>query len=263
MGLSSYLIDAFTSEAFAGNPAGVVLLDEPRAEKWMQAVAREINQAETAFVLPREHGFDLRWFTPTLEVDLCGHATLATAHMLWTEGILPPAEEARFHTRSGILTVIRSDRGITMDFPSTPPEPAETPAGLFEALGVPGGEVFRSRFDYLVAIEDPAALRKLEPAIDQLRKLKTRGVIVTAPSDRSDADFISRFFAPQSGVDEDPVTGSAHCALAPFWAARLGKQSLAGYQASPRGGIVGVEVVGDRVLLSGTAVTILRGSLEV
>jgi len=262
MGLPCFLTDAFTGEAFAGNPAGVVLLDEPRAERWMLAVAREMNQAETAFVLPRESGFDLRWFTPTIEVDLCGHATLATAHVLWEEKRLAPEDTARFHTRSGLLTVARTERGITMDFPSTPPEPAEEPAGLLDALGLTRGEVLRSRFDYMVVIDDPAALRKIVPPLEAIRKVKARGVIVTAPSDRKDADFISRFFAPQSGVDEDPVTGSAHCALAPFWANRLGRSRLTGFQASPRGGMVGVEVAGDRVLLTGRAVTVLRGSLD-
>ena len=262
MGLPAFLVDAFAGEAFAGNPAGVVLLDEPKAEKWMQAVAREMNQAETAFVLTREHGFDLRWFTPTMEMDLCGHATLAAAHVLWQEERLPLADQARFHTRSGLLTVARSDQGITMDFPSTPPEPAEAPPGLLKSLGLTRGEVLRSKFDYLVVLEDAAQVRKLIPALDEVRKVKARGVIVTAPSDRKDADFISRFFAPQSGVDEDPVTGSAHCALAPFWAGRLGRNRLIGYQASARGGMVGVEVVGDRVLLSGHAVTVVRGSLQ-
>ncbi len=263
MGLPAYLVDAFTSEAFAGNPAGVVLLDAPRAEKWMQAVAREMNQAETAFALPREQGYDLRWFTPAVEVDLCGHATLATAHVLWEENQLAQADPVRFHTRSGILAVARTEQGITMDFPATPPEPAETPPGLLDALGLTRGDVLRSRFDYLVVMDDPAALRKLTPTLDGLRKIKTRGVIVTCPSDRKEFDFLSRFFGPQIGVDEDPVTGSAHCALAPYWAGRLGRNRLTGFQASPRGGVIGVEVAGDRVLLSGTAVTVLRASLAV
>lgn len=261
MPLPLFLVDAFASEPFAGNPAGVVLLDGPRPDSWMQAVAREMNQAETAFLLPGEDGFGLRWFTPAVEVDLCGHATLASAHVLWEEGRLSGAAGARFRTRSGLLGATRQNGWIVLDFPATPAAPCEAPAGLLPALGLTRGQVLRSRFDYLVAIEDPAVLRRLDPDLMRLRTIEARGVLVTAPSDRPDADFLSRFFAPQSGVSEDPVTGSAHCTLAPYWSALLGRTSLVGFQASARGGLVRTELAGERVLLSGKAVTVVRGSL--
>ena len=256
-----HLIDAFTSEPFAGNPAGVCLLDAPRPDAWLQAVAREMNQAETAFLLPREDGFQLRWFTPLLEVELCGHATLASAHFLWEAGYLPAEEPARFHTRSGLLTATRSRGWIILDFPATAPEPCSVPPQLLPALGLDHAEVLRSRFDYFVVLEEPRVLHALVPDLRLLSEVEARGVIVTARSDRPDSDFVSRFFAPAVGVPEDPVTGSAHCALAPFWAARLGRRSLVGYQASPRGGTVRVEHAGERVLLGGKAVTVLKGEL--
>ncbi len=256
-----HLIDAFTAEPFAGNPAGVCLLDGPQSDRWLQAVACEINQAETAFLLRRQDGFDLRWFTPALEVDLCGHATLASAHFLWEEGHLNPREAARFHTRSGLLSATRSEEWITLDFPATPAEPCNPPPQLLGALGLADATVLRSRFDYLVVLEDPARLRALQPDLRFLAEVETRGVIVTTPSDRPDADFLSRFFAPGAGVNEDPVTGSAHCALAPYWAAALGRPALIGYQASARGGTVRVELAGDRVLLGGKAVTTVKGFL--
>ena len=257
-----HLIDAFSAEPFAGNPAAVCLLDAARPESWMQAVAAELNQAETAFLERREDGFGLRWFTPAAEVDLCGHATLASAHYLWEEGQLGPGEAARFHTRSGLLTARRSGEWIVLDFPATPPAPCDPPPGLLPALGLAAAGVLRSRFDYFVVIEEPAVLRALQPDLRALAGLATRGVIVTTPSDQSGVEFLSRFFAPALLVDEDPVTGSAHCALAPYWSARLGRNPLTGYQASPRGGIVRVEVQGERVLLGGRAVTVLRGSLS-
>lgn len=229
----------------------------------MLGVAAEVNQAETAFLVPREEGFDLRWFTPTVEVDLCGHATLASAHILWQEGCLPQGHEARFHTRSGILRASPDSDWITMDFPATPPEPCEVPEGLVQSLRLDGGSVLRTRFDYLVSVENAEQVRQLMPDLALVRKVPARGVIVTAKSDRPDADFVSRFFAPQSGVDEDPVTGSTHCALAPYWASRLGRNRLTGYQASRRGGMVRVEHAGDRVMLSGKAVTVYQAALMV
>ena len=263
MTLPLVLIDAFAGEPFGGNPAAVTLLDGPKPESWMQAVAREMNQAETAFLLRQDHGFDLRWFTPTVEVDLCGHATLASAHYLWEEGHLEADQTAMFHTRSGILTATRNGGWITLDFPATPATPCEAPAGLLQGLGIGRAEILRSRFDYLVIVEDPAELRALHPDFGGLGRIACRGVIVTSPSDRPDADFLSRFFAPQSGVNEDPVTGSAHCTLAPYWAARRSCRTLTGYQASARGGLVRVEEAGDRVRLSGKAVTVVRGRLLV
>lgn len=260
-GLPIHLIDAFTSERFAGNPAGVCLLDGPRPDTWMQAVAREMNQAETAFLRPAADGFELRWFTPTVEVDLCGHATLASAHFLWRQGHLQRDQQARFHTRSGLLTATPDGEWITLDFPATPPEPCAPPAELLPALGIPAAPVLRSRFDYFVVLEEPARLRALRPDLRALREIETRGVIVTTPSDEAGADFLSRFFAPRAGVDEDPVTGSAHCALAPYWTERLGRKTLVGKQLSQRGGTVRVEHAGERVYLSGKAVTVTEGTL--
>lgn len=261
MTLPLALIDAFTGEPFAGNPAAVTLLDRPRPAEWLQAVAREMNQAETAFLLRQDDGFGLRWFTPTVEVDLCGHATLASAHYVWEGEILGADQTVVFHTRSGPLTAGREGEWITLDFPATPATACQPPAALLPALGLTRGEIRRSRFDYLVVVENPALVRRLEPDMGRVATIPSRGVIVTAPSDRPDADFISRFFAPQSGVNEDPVTGSAHCALAPYWAERLGRAELVGYQASPRGGIVRVRDAGERVWLGGQAVTTLRGTL--
>jgi PhzF family phenazine biosynthesis protein len=257
-------IDAFTSEPFKGNPAAVCFLDGEREDTWMRNVAAEMNLAETAFLLPRGEEWSLRWFTPTVEMDLCGHATLASAHALWEEGLLAPDREARFHTRSGLLTAGRNGHLIEMDFPSTPAEPAELPKLLLSALGsITPVYVGQSRFDYLLELESEAAVRGLQPDLAALRKLDARGVIVTSRSEAEQFDFISRFFAPAAGVDEDPVTGSAHCCLTPYWAGRLGRNDLTGYQASARGGVVKVRLEGDRVRLAGGAVTVLRGELAV
>ncbi len=262
MSLPLYQVDAFTHRPFAGNPAAVCLLPEPRDDAWQQAVAREMNLSETAFLIPAADGFTLRWFTPTAEVDLCGHATLAAAHVLWTTRRLDPAATARFHTRSGLLTARRAPGGwITMDFPAEPATPAEPPPGLAEALGARPAFVGRNRMDLLVELADAATVRRLTPRLDRLEAIDARGVIVTAPGDDDHADFVSRFFAPRVGVPEDPVTGSAHCCLGPFWQQRLGRPVLTGYQASARGGLVRVEPRGERVLLSGQAVTVLRGEL--
>lgn len=254
-------VDAFTDRPFAGNPAAVCVLAAAREESWMQLVAREMNLAETAFLVRRADGFDLRWFTPMCEVDLCGHATLASAHALWEGGHLPEGAVARFHTRSGQLTAERQGGLIWLDFPSTPAEPAPAPAELRDGLGVPLEFVGRTPFDYLVEVERESTLRSLTPDLRLLGKLPVRGVIVTARSESAGRDFTSRFFAPAAGVPEDPVTGSAHCALAPYWAARLGRQELIGFQASARGGEVRVRLAGNRVLLGGQAVTVLRGEL--
>jgi predicted PhzF superfamily epimerase YddE/YHI9 len=252
-------VDAFTDRPFAGNPAAVCLLPSPRDPTWMQHVAQEMNLAETAFLLRRSDGFDLRWFTPALEVDLCGHATLASAHVLWEEGHVPTAETARFHTRSGVLTAARRGDMIWLDFPATPSWPAEAPSELRSGLGAVTLYVGRTPFDYLVELESESRVRSLDPDLAALSRLGTRGVIVTARSDDPAYDFVSRFFAPGSGIAEDPVTGSAHCGLGPFWAARLGKKELVGYQASARGGAVRVRLDGDRAHLGGHAVTVLRG----
>jgi PhzF family phenazine biosynthesis protein len=254
-------VDAFTDQPFAGNPAGVCVLQGERDEAWMQAVAREMNLAETAFLRRREDGFGLRWFTPAAEVELCGHATLASAHVLWETGVLPATATARFHTKSGLLTAERRGEWIELDFPATPPEPAEAPPGLAEALGAPPLYVGRSRFDYLVELRDEEAVRALRPDLGRLAQYEARGVIVTAPSANAERDFVSRFFAPRVGVPEDPVTGSAHCCLAAYWSRRLGKTSFLAHQVSARGGALRVELRGDRVGLGGRAVTVLRGEL--
>lgn len=258
-----FQVDAFTGEPYRGNPAGVCVLPEARDEQWMQAVAREMNVAETAFLLASgADSFQLRWFTPAVEVDLCGHATLASAHILWEEGIVKDDRRILFNTRSGTLKAERAGEWIEMDFPAEPAgEELATPVELGEALGLGLERVRRNRFDFLVEVESERVLRSLEPEMKLLRMLPARGVIVTSRADDARYDFVSRFFAPGAGVDEDPVTGSAHCCLGPYWAGRLGKDELLAYQASARGGEVRVTVAGGRVLLGGQAVTVLRGEL--
>jgi PhzF family phenazine biosynthesis protein len=253
-------VDAFTGRPFAGNPAGVCLLTKDVTSEWMQQVAAELGLSETAFVLQRPDGeFDLRWFAPAAEVGLCGHATLATAHTLWELGELDPSDIARFHTKSGLLTAARRSEWIELDFPASPTERVAPPAGLLEALGLEAVFVGKTRFDFLVEVESEAAVRSARPNFDALRGLGVRGVMITARSGSANADFVSRFFAPGIGVDEDPVTGSSHCALAPYWQAKLGRDELIGTQISARGGTVCCRVVGGRVSLSGRAVTVLRG----
>jgi len=254
-------VDAFTAKPFGGNPAAVCMLPGPRDQRWMQQVALEMNLSETAFLVRQADGFDLRWFTPAVEVALCGHATLASAHVLWESGQLQPTEQARFHTLSGLLTADKRGDWIEMDFPVKADEPAEPPARLAEGLGLPFQYVGRNKFDYIVEVESEAVVRAAKPNFSLLSELPVRGVIVTARSSDNGFDFVSRFFAPGAGVNEDPVTGSAHCCLAPFWAKRLGKIDLLAYQASPRGGVVRIRLNGDRVMLAGQAVTVLRGEL--
>ena len=258
-----YQVDAFTDHPFAGNPAGVCLLPEPAQPAWMQAIAREMNLSETAFLVRQADGFNLRWFTPVAEVRLCGHATLASAHILWQTGVLPPAEQAHFHTLSGLLTATQQGDWIEMDFPARPPRPVPPPAGLAEALGVTFQYVGRDVDDYLVELESEAIVRALQPDISALGKLEVRGTIVTARATDPRFDFVSRFFAPAFGVNEDPVTGSAHCCLTPYWADKLGKTDLTAYQASARGGILRVRMAGERVLVSGQAVTVMRCELSI
>jgi PhzF family phenazine biosynthesis protein len=260
-GIRTLEIDAFTDRPFAGNPAAVCLLDEDRPADWMQAVAAEMNLSETAFVRPEGDGYGLRWFTPAIEVDLCGHATLAAAHALWSQGIVAPDQPIRFHTRSGVLTCTTDGKLIELDFPATPAEAAEPPAGLLEALGVTPAFVGRSKFDKFVLVDSEQVVRSLRPDFMRLREVPMRGVIVTSLSADPRFDFVSRYFAPAAGIDEDPVTGSAHCCLGPFWSARLGKTELTAYQASTRGGVVRVRIRSDRVVLGGQAVTVLRGEL--
>jgi len=261
MGVRIFQVDAFTKKPFAGNPAAVCILPEPRDEVWMQNVAREMNLSETAFLHEQEDGFGLRWFTPAVEVDLCGHATLASAHILWETSMLAPQDQVRFHTRSGLLTAEQKGEKIELNFPATPDEPASAPVGLVEALGVVPKYIGKSRYDYLVEVESGEVVRNLSPDFGRLRALPVRGIMVTSIAESKRYDFVSRFFAPGAGIDEDPVTGSAHCCLGPYWSKRLGKDEMVAYQASARGGVVWVRVVSDRVYLGGQAVTVLRGEL--
>jgi PhzF family phenazine biosynthesis protein len=262
MGQRITIVDAFTHVAFAGNPAAVCVLTEPTTEAWMQSVAREMKHSETAFCIPQKDGsFGLRWFTPEGEVRLCGHATLAAAHVLWEEGWLEHRKTARFSTLSGELTAAPSGRVIELDFPSRPPSEVEAPAGLLDALDVAPSWIGRDVEDYVVLLADEAAVKACNPDFGPLRAIETRGVIITAPATQDNVDFVSRFFAPRFGIDEDPVTGSAHCCLTPFWASRLDKSVLTAHQLSARGGELEVELCGDRVKLRGTCVTTLRGNL--
>ncbi|MBZ5619754.1 MAG: PhzF family phenazine biosynthesis protein [Acidobacteriia bacterium] len=255
-------VDAFTNRPFAGNPAAVCILQEPRPDQWMRDVAREMNLSETAFLTPQDDGYNLRWFTPAVEVDLCGHATVASAHVLWQDRHLPEGQQARFHTRSGLLTADRRGEWIELDFPAKIALPAETPPELLPALGVAQARfVGRSAFDYLVEVDSEETLRGLTPDQTSLKKVPVRGVIVTARSATPEFDFVSRFFAPASGIDEDPVTGSSHTALGPYWGEQLGKSELTAYQASARGGVVRVRLAGERVVLGGQAVTVMTGEL--
>jgi PhzF family phenazine biosynthesis protein len=260
--LPFYLVDAFTDRPFGGNPAVVIPLPSWREDGWLQLVAREMNQSETAFVVPRSDGtFALRWFTPQVEVDLCGHATQAAAFALWHAALAPRSEPIRFSTRSGILLAAPRDNEIELDFPLKPEQPAPAPAALAEALGIDPVYVGRNQFDYLVEVASAGVLRQLTPDFSRLAEVECRGTIVTARSDDPKFDFLSRFFAPQAGINEDPVTGSAHCCLADYWGRRLGKTTLVGYQASRRGGAVRVMLQGERVLLGGRAVLVGRGEL--
>jgi PhzF family phenazine biosynthesis protein len=254
-------IDAFTRESFGGNPAAVFLLPSGRDEGWMQRVAREMNQADTAFLVRRDDEFDLRWFTPTVEVELCGHATLASAHMLWESGVLPSGATARFRTRSGLLTARLHDDRIWLDLPAASLRAEPAVPGLAGALGAEPIGTWRTPFDILVELPDQRAVGALRPDLSRVAAIETRGVIVTARSDGAEADFVSRFFAPRIGIPEDPVTGSAHCALGPFWGGRLGRTELTARQLSPRGGTLWIRLDGERVHLGGHAVTVLRGEL--
>lgn len=259
-----FQVDAFTDERFRGNPAAVCLLDRPVTAAWMQSVAAEMNLAETAFTLPLDDVLTLRWFTPTTEVPLCGHATLATAHVLWQTGRVPTDDDVTFSTLSGSLRCRCDDDRIAMEFPAEPITPAVAsvvPVQLDDALRGSAREIAQGTNHYLVELDDERAVRALRPNLDVLAKLDVNGVIVTAPSDDDAFDFVSRYFAPRVGIPEDPVTGSAHCMLGPWWAERLGKIELVGHQVSERGGVVRVRVDGTRVELSGNAVTVLRGEL--
>lgn len=260
-----FLADAFSETPYGGNPAGVCLLETPRDDEWMQQAAMEMNQAETAFLLPEDGEYRLRWFTPVAEVDLCGHATLASAHILWEQGFVPAEREIRFFTRSGILSAgRRSDGWIRLDFPLESPEACDAPAELEEALGVTALYVGRNRMDYLIEVESEEILAGIQPDFTKLKRVDSpRGFVVTSRSgaSRDRSDFVSRCFFPAIGIDEDPVTGSAHCALGPYWAQKLGQSRLTAIQLSKRQGLLQLEVLSERILLSGQAVTTLQGQL--
>ncbi|MFI5456758.1 MAG: PhzF family phenazine biosynthesis protein [Isosphaerales bacterium] len=267
MGVRISQVDAFTERRFAGNPAAVCILSDPAEDRWMQDVAAEMNLSETAFALRlgTSSKFSLRWFTPRSEVDLCGHATLATAHILWEEEHLPAGVPALFETRSGLLTARRGSSGIELDFPAEPI--GEEVTGLEElgelrsALAAPVRFAGRNRFDLLAELESEDQVRGLCPDIRRLEQFPVRGVIVTSRSQSREYDFVSRFFAPRVGVDEDPVCGSAHCCLGPYWAEKIGRSALTARQVSCRGGVVKVRIEGPRVVLIGQAITVLRGEL--
>jgi PhzF family phenazine biosynthesis protein len=262
MGITLVQIDAFTDRPFGGNPAAVCVSDEMKDSAWMQQVAAEMNLSETAFVYPEGEGFRLRWFTPTVEVNLCGHATLATAHALWELGRVPRDEAIRFQTRSGLLVARREGVWIELEFPADPPQLIPALEGLDQALGVEARSVSQSHLQYVVVeVTSDAIVREMQPDFNRLATFPVHGVIVTSEASGSEYDFVSRFFAPTMGINEDPVTGSAHCVLAPFWQHRLGKDEFVAYQASWRGGVVRVRLKGDRAILGGQAVTVLRGEL--
>jgi PhzF family phenazine biosynthesis protein len=261
MPIELFQVDAFTDIPFKGNPAAVCILPGAKDPVWMQDVAREMNLSETAFLSKETDGFNLRWFTPTVEEELCGHATLASAHILWDRGYLKRNEQARFFTRSGLLTAELTGNWIELDFPAEPSLPASMPEHLEQALGVVPKYVGKNRLDYLVEVGSEQDVRDLKPDFNRLCQISSRGFIVTSQATMGEYDFVSRFFAPQEGIPEDPVTGSAHCCLGPFWASRLGKEEMIAYQASSRGGVIRVSVCGKRVRLSGQAVTVFHGKL--
>jgi len=257
-------VDAFTDRPFSGNPAAVCILEAAQDDAWMQNVAREMNLSETAFLLKRPDGYDLRWFTPEIEVDLCGHATLASAQVLWEDQHLPLDAEARFHTRSGVLTAVLKDTWIEMDFPAAPERHEVPPQEVITALGVAPLYTGKNPLnDYLIEIESENVLRRLAPDFTLLKTVPMRGVMVTARSITKRYDFVSRFFAPRVGINEDPVTGSAHCCLGPYWQKKLKRYQLYAYQASARGGEVHMRIAAERVMLSGKAVTVMRGEFDI
>ncbi|MDW7650000.1 MAG: PhzF family phenazine biosynthesis protein [Bacillota bacterium] len=256
-----YQVDSFTDKPFLGNPAAVCILSDPGEENWMQNVAREMNLSETAFLSPHGEGYNLRWFTPTIEVDLCGHATLAAAHILWEQGYLKQDAVARFYTKSGILAAKKDGPSIVLDFPAEAPAKTDIPDYIIKALDVSAIYMGKNRLDYIIEVDSAETVLQLAPDFSQLRDMGLRGVMVTSRDYSGKYDFISRYFAPGAGIDEDPVTGSAHCCLGPYWMSKLNKNRLRAYQASARGGSVLVEISGDRVYLGGRAVTVMKGEL--
>jgi PhzF family phenazine biosynthesis protein len=263
MAIDIYQVDAFTEKPFGGNPAGVCLLPGPADAEWMQKVAREMNVSETAFLYEEKGGYNLRWFTPTVEVEICGHATLASAHILWEAGRVPRGSVIEFHTMSGTLTAAMQGDMIELDFPSEPAEDAEAPPALIESLGAKPLYVGRNRFDYIVEVGSEKEVRALRPDFPLLATIPVRGVIVTSASDMPEYDFVARFFGPAWGINEDPATGSAYCCLGPYWEKKTGRSEFLAYQPSERGGVIGVRVLGERVKLLGKAVTVFKGEMRV
>jgi PhzF family phenazine biosynthesis protein len=271
MKLKIQTVDAFTQKPFSGNPAGVCILNDIIPDSLMQNIAFEMNLAETAFVVkkPDDDGYSLRWFTPSSEIDLCGHATLASAHIMWQDGVEPRTETINFHTRSGLLTAKNSNGGIILDFPAVPQKEIEYPPELITSIGGAKPKyVGMTKWNYLIELEDENAVLNAKPDFNLMLKLPGWGTMITAQASpngygKEGYDFVSRFFAPEKGVPEDPVTGSAHCALGPYWQQRLGKDNFKAYQASERGGTVGVKVIGERIMLSGTGVTVMQGEINV
>jgi len=251
-----YQVDAFTDKIFSGNPAGVCILPEAKSDEWMQDVAAEMNLSETAFLIKKEDGFNLRWFAPKREVDLCGHATLASAHILYETGIADKTKEIRFFTKSGLLKASEKNGFIELDFPMEEDKETDAPHGLLEGLRVKAVYVGKNRMDYIVEVESEDIVRGLQPDFEILKKIAARGIIVTSSSGESGIDFVSRFFAPAYGIPEDPVTGSAHCCLGPYWKRRLKKDEFMAHQVSERGGLLKVRVGKDRVYLGGRAITV-------
>lgn len=257
-----FQVDSFTDKPFTGNPAGVCLLPEKMPDAWMRNVAAEMNLSETAFLVKSGEDYDLRWFTPRVEIDLCGHATLASAHILWETGIAEPDKVIKFHTRSGLLSASKHKDWIALDFPARRYAPAAENEALIDAVGAIPDEVYQSGDNQLFLYHDEKVVRRLTPDFSALARFEMHGLIVTAPSATAEFDFVSRFFAPAIGINEDPVTGSAHCTLAPFWRERLHKDLLTGHQVSERGGVVKVRVSADRVYISGQAVTVFSAQLN-
>ena len=262
MGYKLAIVDAFTSRPFGGNPAAVCYLPQAQGEDWMQNVAQELNLPATSFLSPEKEGFRLRWFTPRTELELCGHGTFAGAHFLRLEGYLKKDSDVRFQTRSGQLTARLAGDWIEVDFPSEQEKPSPPPSDLIRALGVPAKYIGKNRLDYLVEVDSEETVRKITPDYELLKAVPTRGVMVTSLSQSGDYDFVSRFFAPSIGIDEDQVTGSAHCCLGPYWSTKLHKAELTAFQASRRGGVIRVRIMDDRVRLGGHVTTVLRGELN-
>ena len=256
-----FQVDAFTNEAFKGNPAGVCLLSEERSDLWMQNIASEMNLSETAFIYKQNENYSLRWFTPTVEVDLCGHATLASAHILWERKYVKDDSPIKFYTKSGILSATKNRDWIELDFPIEPAENSAIPDNLLESLSIEPLYVGKNRFDYIIEVESEEIIKNVNPDYKLLSTVNCRGVIITSISKSKDYDFVSRFFAPAAGMNEDPVTGSAHCCLAPYWKEKLNKNEFIAYQTSKRGGILKISIRDDRTYIAGQAVTVFSGEL--